>query len=104
MRSGKPRLRFREENFHGGQLAHEYYFYPTKITRYRALPSSPLPPNSEAIPVDYYRGKPLCMHHYQLYSKCRIPGPTADTLRTTPINESRHVIVIRNGYVSERIM
>ena len=39
------------------------------------------------------------MHHYQLFSKCRIPGPEADTVKTTPISDSRHILVLRNGHV-----
>ena len=40
------------------------------------------------------------MSQYNGYSRCRIPGPSVDTLRKSLINGSRHVVVIRNGHVS----
>ena len=54
---------------------------------------------SEAIPPDVYRNKPMCMGQHDMFSKCRIPGPEVDVSRKTPISESRHIIVIRNGHV-----
>ena len=58
------------------------------------------PPHSEAVPPDVYRKKPMCMSQYPMYSKCRIPHPGVDRVRHTPISESKHVIVMRNGHVS----
>ena len=53
---------------------------------------------SEAIPPDVFK-KPMCMHQYDMFSKCRIPCPEVDEIRHTPIADSRHVIVMRNGHV-----
>ena len=55
--------------------------------------------HSEAVPPDVYRKKPMCMSQYDMYSKCRIPHPEVDRVRHTPISESRHIIVVRNGHV-----
>lgn len=60
-----------------------------------------LPPDahySEAIPTDVWR-KPLCMSQLDIYGKCRIPYPEVDKIRHTPISESKHIVVIRNGHV-----
>lgn len=56
-------------------------------------------PIREAVPPDVYRNKPMCMFQYPLYSCCRIPGATADTLRRTSIQDSRHIVVIHNEHV-----
>ena len=58
------------------------------------------PLHSEAVPPDVYRKKPMCMSQYPMYSKCRIPHPGVDRIRQTPISESRHILVMRNGHVS----
>ena len=55
--------------------------------------------HSEAVPPDVYRKKPMCMSQYDMYSKYRIPHPEVDRVRHTPISESRHIIVVRNGHV-----
>ena len=55
--------------------------------------------HSEAVPPDIYRKKPMCMSQYDMYSKCRIPYPGVDSVRHTPISESKHIVVIRNGHV-----
>jgi len=52
-----------------------------------------------AIPPDTYRKRPMCMSQYTMYSTCRIPHPGVDTQRKTPIEDSRHIIVVRNGHV-----
>lgn len=60
-----------------------------------------LPPDthcSEAIPTDVWR-KPLCMSQLDIYGKCRVPYPEVDKIRHTPISESKHIVVIRNGHV-----
>jgi len=51
-----------------------------------------------AIPPDTYRKRPMCMSQYTMYSTCRIPHPGVDTQRKTPIEDSRHIIVVRNGH------
>ena len=58
---------------------------------------------SEAVPPDVYRGKPMCMGQHDCFSKCRLPGSEVDTVRKTPIFDSRHIVVIRNGHVSGTI-
>ena len=55
---------------------------------------------SEAVPPDVYRGKPMCMSQFDLFQKCRIPRADVDESQQTPITESRHILVIRNGHVS----
>ena len=55
--------------------------------------------HSEAVPPDVYRKKPMCMSQYNMYSKCRIPYPGVDRVRHTPISESKHIVIIRNGHV-----
>uniref|UniRef100_A0A8C4E2X6 Choline/carnitine acyltransferase domain-containing protein n=1 Tax=Dicentrarchus labrax TaxID=13489 RepID=A0A8C4E2X6_DICLA len=56
-------------------------------------------PVSGQLPVEYMRGKPLCMELYPLlFSSCRIPGPKHDYIahhgrsRRTPT----HITVVRN--------
>ena len=39
------------------------------------------------------------MSQLDVYGKCRIPYPEVDKIRCTPISESKHIIVIRNGHV-----
>lgn len=55
--------------------------------------------NTGQLPVEYMRGKPLCMELYPLlFSSCRIPGPKHDYVahygrsRRTPT----HITVVRN--------
>ena len=60
--------------------------------------------HSEAVPPDVYRKKPMCMSQYDMYSKCRIPYPEVDRVRHTPISQSKHIIVIRNGHVRIRCL
>ena len=60
--------------------------------------------HSEAVPPDVYRKKPMCMSQYDMYSKCRIPYPEVDRVRHTPISQSKHIIVIRNGNVRIRYL
>uniref|UniRef100_A0A8C4E4Y8 Choline/carnitine acyltransferase domain-containing protein n=1 Tax=Dicentrarchus labrax TaxID=13489 RepID=A0A8C4E4Y8_DICLA len=55
--------------------------------------------NTGQLPVEYMRGKPLCMELYPLlFSSCRIPGPKHDYIahhgrsRRTPT----HITVVRN--------
>ena len=55
---------------------------------------------SEAVPPDVYRGKPMCMSQFDMYQKCRIPRADVDESLQTPIDKSRHILVIRNGHVS----
>ena len=55
---------------------------------------------SEAVPPDMYRKKPMCMSQYDMFQKCRIPRPEMDESRQTPIDQARHVLVLRNGHVS----
>lgn len=58
--------------------------------------------NSEKLQVERTKAGPLCMSQYlDMFSCCRIPGKeVADTLRRTPIEESRHIIVAHNDHVS----
>ena len=39
------------------------------------------------------------MSQLDVYGKCRIPYPEVDKIRCTPISESKHIVVIRNGHV-----
>lgn len=57
---------------------------------------------SGQLPVEYMRGKPLCMELYPLlFSSCRIPGPKHDYVahygssRRSPT----HITVVRNYQV-----
>lgn len=52
----------------------------------------------EAVPPDVYRNKPMCMSQFPLFSCFRIPGATADTHRRTPIQDSRHIVVMHNEH------
>lgn len=59
-------------------------------------------PVSGQLPVEYMRGKPLCMELYPLlFSSCRIPGPKHDYIahygrsRRSPT----HITVVRNYQV-----
>lgn len=59
-------------------------------------------PVSNQLPVEYMRGKPLCMELYPLlFSSCRIPGPKHDYIahygrsRRSPT----HITVVRNYQV-----
>ena len=63
-------------------------------------PSLSFPPLSEAVPPDVYRKKPMCMSQYNMFQKCRIPRPEMDESQQTPIDQARHVLVVRNGHVS----
>ena len=42
----------------------------------------------------------MCMSQYDLFQKCRIPRPEMDESQQTPIDQARHVLVVRNGHVS----
>jgi carnitine O-acetyltransferase len=53
---------------------------------------------NEAVPPDVYRGKPMCMSQFDLFKKCRIPRPEVDESLQTPLAQSRHILVIRNGH------
>ncbi|XP_042367502.1 carnitine O-acetyltransferase-like [Plectropomus leopardus] len=51
--------------------------------------------DSDTLPVDYMKGKPLCMKQYELlFSSCRIPGETEDTMK---YYIDKHVTVVHNG-------
>lgn len=59
-------------------------------------------PDSGQLPVEFVRGKPLCMELYPLlFSSCRIPGPKHDYVahhgrgRRSPT----HITVVRNYQV-----
>ena len=77
---------------HALYSVHRILLATHKINDYYSIPS-------EALPTDVWR-KPLCMFHLDLFSKCRIPHPEVDQVRHTPISDSKHIIVIRNGHVS----
>ncbi|XP_042367712.1 carnitine O-acetyltransferase-like [Plectropomus leopardus] len=50
---------------------------------------------NDTLPVDYMKGKPLCMkQHELLFSSCRIPGETEDTME---YYIDKHVTVVHNG-------
>jgi carnitine O-acetyltransferase len=53
---------------------------------------------NEAVPPDVYRGKPMCMSQFDMFQKCRIPRADVDESHQTPITESRHILVVRNGH------
>ena len=57
-------------------------------------------PLSEAVPPEVYQKKPMCMSQYNMFQKCRIPRPEMDESQQTPIDQARHVLVVRNGHVS----
>ncbi|XP_061676191.1 carnitine O-acetyltransferase b [Syngnathoides biaculeatus] len=51
------------------------------------------------LPVEYMRGRPLCMELYPLlFSSCRIPGPKHDYVAHygTPRRSPTHITVVRN--------
>ncbi|KAL7381606.1 hypothetical protein ABVT39_008415 [Epinephelus coioides] len=51
--------------------------------------------DNETLPVEYMRGKPLCMKQYeQLFSSCRKPGLNIDTIE---YYTSNHITVVHNG-------
>nr|XP_043881838.1 carnitine O-acetyltransferase-like isoform X2 [Solea senegalensis] len=55
--------------------------------------------DNETLPVDYMRGKPLCMKQYeQMMSTCRVPGLKTDSLvfyGKSP-NPPKHITVVHN--------
>lgn len=58
--------------------------------------------HSGTLPVEYLRGKPLCMKQYeQLMSSCRIPGLKTDSLMFYGKSSTcpRHITVVHNCQV-----
>ncbi|KAK2919665.1 hypothetical protein Q8A73_001869 [Channa argus] len=56
--------------------------------------------DNQTLPVDYMRGKPLCMKQYeQVFSSCRIPGPKTDSLLffAKSSNPPKHITAVHNG-------
>ncbi|XP_069032279.1 carnitine O-acetyltransferase b [Embiotoca jacksoni] len=52
--------------------------------------------NTGQLPVEYMRGKPLCMELYPLlFSSCRIPGPKHDYISHSR-RPATHITVVRN--------
>uniref|UniRef100_A0AAQ6IL94 Choline/carnitine acyltransferase domain-containing protein n=1 Tax=Anabas testudineus TaxID=64144 RepID=A0AAQ6IL94_ANATE len=55
---------------------------------------------SDTLPVEYMKGKPLCMKQYeQVFSSCRIPGAKRDSLLflAKSSNPPKHITVVHNG-------
>ncbi|XP_078021287.1 carnitine O-acetyltransferase-like [Epinephelus lanceolatus] len=51
--------------------------------------------DNDALPAEYIKGKPLCMKQFQyLFSSCRIPGATVDTME---FYTQKHITVVHNG-------
>ena len=76
------------------------YLYIVHLYNSTNSPSLSFPPLSEAVPPEVFRKKPMCMSQYDLFQKCRIPRPEMDESQQTPIDQARHVLVVRNGHVS----
>lgn len=59
---------------------------------------------SGQLPVEYMRGKPLCMELYPLlFSSCRIPGPKHDYV-THHRRSPTHITVVRNYQVMGEVV
>lgn len=57
--------------------------------------------HSESLLVEETKGGHFCMSQYsKLMSHCRIPGKEVDSHQITPIENSRHIIVMHNDHVS----
>uniref|UniRef100_A0A3Q1I6P9 Choline/carnitine acyltransferase domain-containing protein n=1 Tax=Anabas testudineus TaxID=64144 RepID=A0A3Q1I6P9_ANATE len=55
---------------------------------------------SDTLPVEYMKGKPLCMKQYeQVFSSCRTPGAKRDSLLllAKSSNPPKHITVVHNG-------
>ncbi|KAM7370232.1 hypothetical protein PAMP_011503 [Pampus punctatissimus] len=56
--------------------------------------------DNDTLPVDYMRGKPLCMkQYYQFLSSCRIPGPERDSMvyHANSSSSPKHITVVHNS-------
>ncbi|KAL7370783.1 hypothetical protein ABVT39_010984 [Epinephelus coioides] len=51
--------------------------------------------DNDALPVEHIKGTPLCMKQFEyLFSSCRIPGATVDTME---FYARKHITVVHNG-------